>query len=167
MNEKKSCKAPVTDATVAEIETRVEAAIVAADPVVEVLDAEGRRTQAKPRPGWHLLAPLIAGLAVEKGLNMSISVEDMMKSFEGADKLRGVTRSAFALAQGLSDTVFLSESRGWQALTGYYSALLVMARFDLDLKAKLQPAIDFFAVGPRRGNEEEAEVETPALKSVG
>nr|HEX4316270.1 hypothetical protein [Kofleriaceae bacterium] len=114
------------------------------------LSPEQRRAALKMRQGGEYIVRLVARLVEKYGITLpDISIEDMVKDLELAESLEPLQAAADIYAASLGDTILQARSECWQAATTFYTTLSRIADANLEVAAELQPAIEFFAHGPR------------------
>jgi hypothetical protein len=121
------------------------------------LTVEERRSVVKFRFGGERILALIAELAREAGVDIpGAKIEDMQHGLILAERLSPLTTAVAALLQRLEDTILEARSEAWSTVTIYYGVLQQMARTDARLATKLEPIVEFFALGKRPQKAPEA-----------
>jgi hypothetical protein len=116
-----------------------------------MLSSDQRPIFLKPRLGGERAMDLICSAAQERGVSLpGLSLESMkadLKVGAAAQKVQDALSNAYQLA---ADTRLAAYGEAWEAFLGYYAVLSSMASRDPELAQKLQPVVDFMAIGRRK-----------------
>ena len=135
---------------VAERQKEVQHASAQSSAYLQPLSTEERKRTLKFRPGGNLVVALVRRLATKYDVNLpGVSVEDMTNDMDLWDRLVPLSEVVHSYARAIDDTILLAQSEAWWAATAYYTVLCRLAKVDPSLAAALEPAIAFFAHGPR------------------
>jgi hypothetical protein len=134
-------------------------------PSTVQLTSEQRRRTLKMRTGGDEIVRIILNQAEKAGLKIAAaSIEDVRRDMTLIARLKPLEEALDELRERVHDTILEAQSEAWTAATTYYSSLTRMARGDGTLERALEPAAEFFAIGPRRAknNAENTAPPSPA-----
>nr|HEX4313343.1 hypothetical protein [Kofleriaceae bacterium] len=110
-----------------------------------------RKKSLKWRTGGDQVVSLVARQVERYEVSLpGISVDDMNADLELATRLAPLAEAATEFAQALTDTILQARAECWWAATAYYTTLRRLADANPTLLAALEPAVEFFAHGPRQ-----------------
>jgi hypothetical protein len=116
------------------------------------LTVEERRRATRFRPGGETIVSLLTDIARAEGVILpKLTPDDVVADLRLIERIRPLVDAAEALSQTLSDTFMEAQSECWWGATAFYTALVRAASLDARLETALRPAVDFFAIGPKKG----------------
>lgn len=122
-----------------------------------VLSPSERARVTRPRLGNEPTADLILRLAQEHNVSSRVWSIDGARRDEAVFKaIQAATQEAFVLWKTLRDIHMQARGEHWDATLFYYGALSQIAESDADLALSLEPATEFFALGPQDADKNNA-----------
>jgi hypothetical protein len=116
------------------------------------LTVEERRRATRFRPGGETIVSLLTDIARAEGVMLpKLTPDDVVADLRLIERIRPLVDAAEALSQTLSDTLVEAQSECWWGATAFYTALARAASLDARLETALRPAVDFFAIGSKKG----------------
>ncbi len=140
-----------TQSEVEEAVKSVQKVLDKADRYLTSLTKEQRTSALKPRTGYGVMVPQIAGMAKRHGVALpGISIDGMQADLTLVSRLEPLAQIADALAQRVTDTQIQAASECWHAATALYTSLARVASASPDLEREITPVVEFFATGRRK-----------------
>lgn len=117
------------------------------------LTVDERRRATRFRPGGEPIVQMITDLARTEGVTLpKLTPDDVVADLRLAERIRPLVDAVEAVSRTLSDTLIEAQSECWWGATAFYTALARAASDDARLESALRPAVDFFAIGRRKGS---------------
>jgi hypothetical protein len=117
------------------------------------LTTEQRRHEVRFRPGGEPIVRLVTELARAEGVSLPrVAADDVLATLHMIERIKPLVDAVGSLAQTLAVTLFEAQAECWWGTTALYTVLTCAARNDARLGNSLQPAVNFFATGPRKGS---------------